>query len=273
MSVSHQKTPLASEREVRKNLRWQIHSDPFKIKCPFKAETEHTLETPSHCIPFSKLSSLASFRHVLNDALEKTFRIWRFSHSGSVKFFLPLSSGVFCETETLQDTHQQWLKFFRVFESVSYLVFILLWFLSVWLWLGPSFHSFSACAQFMFSLCPTHVEFEIGLEAIWLLKWPCALNESWASWCVRIAPPLSLSLQSILYSIWSSAPLRSSACHVHFGYLNMNFFHAFVLFNCFAQFILQIYSLGFQLITVMYLRCIFKIAYLTYESSMFTMLC
>jgi hypothetical protein len=76
MSVS-QKTPLATKREVRKNLTQRGHSDPFKIKCAFKAETEHPpeTETPSHCIPFSKLSSLASFRPVLNDALEKTFLI------------------------------------------------------------------------------------------------------------------------------------------------------------------------------------------------------
>jgi tRNA A37 threonylcarbamoyladenosine dehydratase len=74
MSVS-QKTPLALEREVRKNLRRRGYSDSFKIKCAFKVETEHTLETSSHHIPYSKSSSLASFRPVLNDALEKTFRI------------------------------------------------------------------------------------------------------------------------------------------------------------------------------------------------------
>jgi hypothetical protein len=82
-------------REVRKNLRRRGYSDSFKIKCAFKAETEHTPETPSHRIPFLKSSSLASFRLVLNDALEKTFRIKVFSLR-HVKFFLTSFSGVFC---------------------------------------------------------------------------------------------------------------------------------------------------------------------------------
>jgi hypothetical protein len=52
MNVS-QKTSLASEKEVRKNLRRRGQSDPFKIKCAFKAEAgAHTGDT-SGCQRFS----------------------------------------------------------------------------------------------------------------------------------------------------------------------------------------------------------------------------
>jgi hypothetical protein len=59
-------------------------------------EAQQTMETPFHRILFAKLNSLASFSPVLNDTLEKTS-----------KYFLTLSSEVFC--------HDEDLKILRVF--------------------------------------------------------------------------------------------------------------------------------------------------------------
>jgi hypothetical protein len=122
MNVS-QKTPLAPEREGRKNLRRWGHSNPFKIKCAFKAETdEHTPETPSHRISFSKSSAL--LRH------SDPFPMMPSRKPSGSEGFLTETRQVFrhiFQWSFLWDTHQQWPKFFRVFESVSYLVFIVLW--------------------------------------------------------------------------------------------------------------------------------------------------